>query len=314
MMRYVVYLVGLVFLAWTASTSLTQVRPGERAVIRRFGRILPARPEPGLYVGWPWGIERVDRENVSFVRRVTVGFTAKDDKEDETVPAGQMLTGDHNLVNVEAAIHYKIREADVSQFVLQKDNVEAYVARAAETLLAEWIAGRRVDDVLRRGKADLPAFLLEHLQERVKSYELGIEVEQASITRLEPPEQVKEAFERLTQAETSIRTQRNQADEKAGRMRSEMQSKIVNLEDRAVDYAKEATINAKAEASRFRKRLDQYRELSATDPDYLNALWLDEMTRLYAKMRESGRIDVLDHFLTSEGLSITQFPLPARKK
>src|ERR1019366_1909196 len=114
-MRYLLCAIALLFFGWTVSTALTQVRPGERAVIRRFGRILPTRPEPGLYIGWPWGIEQVDRENVSFVRRINVGFADKTDPEDEIVPAGQMLTGDHNLVNLQAAIDYKIREADVAQ-------------------------------------------------------------------------------------------------------------------------------------------------------------------------------------------------------
>jgi hypothetical protein len=38
------------------------------------------------------------------------------------------------------------------------------------------------------------------------------------------------------------------------------------------------------------------------------------MTRLFAKMQEAGRIDVLDHFLSGEGLNIMQFPLLPKKK
>jgi membrane protease subunit HflK len=314
MLRFILYLLGLALLVWTVSTSLTQVGPGERAVVRRFGRVLDIRPEPGLYVGWPWGIDRVERENVSLVRRVTVGFTVREDKDDEAAPAGQVLTGDHNLVNVQAAIHYRIREADVASFVLQKDNIEAFIARAAETLLAEWIAGRKVDDVLRRGKGDLPAVLQERLQSRLKGYDLGVEIEQASITKLEPPEQVKEAFESLTRAETEIRTRVNQAEEAAGRMRNDMRSRIYALERQAAAYANEERIKATAEASGFHKRLEQYRDLSRKDPDYINVLWFDEMTRLYGRMRETGRVEVLDDFLTREGLNITQFPLLPRKK
>ena len=53
---------------------------------------------------------------------------------------------------------------------------------------------------------------------------------------------------------------------------------------------------------------------NSTNPDYLNALWLDDMTRLYGRMKEAGRIDVLDHYLSKEGLTITQFPLMPKKK
>ena len=38
------------------------------------------------------------------------------------------------------------------------------------------------------------------------------------------------------------------------------------------------------------------------------------MTRTYARMKDAGRLELLDHFLTSEGLTITQFPLLPKKK
>ena len=79
-------------------------------------------------------------------------------------------------------------------------------------------------------------------------------------------------------------------------------------------HATSERIKADTDASSFQKRLTQYRDLSRRDPNYLNVLWLDEMTRLYARMKEAGRIELLDHYLTSEGLSITQFPLQQRKK
>src|SRR5262249_41668518 len=77
-------------------------------------------------------------------------------------PPGQLLTGDHNLVNVRVVVNYTIDADRVEDFVVQLDGdggaerVDALVARAAEAEVAEWVAGRTVDDVLLRGKADLP--------------------------------------------------------------------------------------------------------------------------------------------------------------
>ena len=45
-------------------TGVVEVRRGERAVVRRFGRVLAEQPEPGLWVGLPWGMDRVDRVEV----------------------------------------------------------------------------------------------------------------------------------------------------------------------------------------------------------------------------------------------------------
>ena len=89
-----------------AATGLYQVLPGEVAVVRRFGRVLPERPEPGLHLGLPWGMDRVDRVAVDQLRRVVVGYQ---EGGDAAMPAGQLLTGDHNLVNVQVTIYYKVR-------------------------------------------------------------------------------------------------------------------------------------------------------------------------------------------------------------
>jgi modulator of FtsH protease HflK len=310
MLRVVLVIAGVLFLVVTIVTSLTQVRPHERAVIRRFGEILDTKPEPGLHIGMPWWIDRVDLVPVGPVRTITVGYSDKDDQEGDSVPPGQMLTGDHNLVNVQASINYKIREDEPHLYVLQADNVDAFVARAAESLLAEWIAGRKVDDVLRLGKGELPKFLHDQLQARVQKYDLGIDIEHVSITQIDPPKQVKDAFDQLAHAQTGISTKVNQARQEAAARRSAAEAEAFRLDRSAKAYAREERIKADADADSFAKRLAQYRELSAKNPNYLDAVWLDQMTRIFKGMRDGGRVDVLD---LGGDLTITQFPVPKKK-
>lgn len=313
-MRYVLYVLGFLFVLWTVASSLTQVQSHERAVIRRFGRVLDHKPGQGLYIGLPWGIDRVDLAPVGWERTIEIGFNDKEQKEDDVIPTGQMLTGDHNLVNISMAITYRADEDAPEKFVLQMDNIDAFVARAAEGIVAEWIAGRTVDEILRHGKSELPQALLRALPVRLKDYELGVKVQNASVIKLEPPQEVKDAFDKLAKAKTGIDTRINEAEREANRKRSEAMGRIDLIQREADSYAVIEQRTAKADAETFRKRLAQYQELSRTNPEYLNTLWLDEMTRLYGRMRAEGRIELLDHFLTSEGLSITQFPLQARKK
>jgi membrane protease subunit HflK len=313
-MRWLSALIVLVFLVYTAATAVTQVEPGERAVVRRFGRILPHQPGPGLYVGWPWGIDRVERVAVGRVRRVSVGYAGKESEEGLGTPAGQLLTGDHNLVNIQAEIHFTINEAEVEKFFLQAGNADALVARAAETALAEWIAGRTVDEVLLRGKAILPGALVRQVQARLARYDLGVTIEDASINRLNPPDEVKEAFDSVARAQTAIVTQLNAAHQFANSKQRTAEADIFKMQRLTAVYLHEQRLEARADAEAFAKRLGQYRELTKTNPDYLNVLWLDEMTRLYSRMRAAGRIDLLDHYLTGEGLSIVQFPPLPKKK
>ncbi|MCI0639690.1 MAG: protease modulator HflK [Gemmataceae bacterium] len=315
MKRLVLAALLVLFLGWTVLSAVTQVEPGERAVVRRFGRILDYKPGPGLFIGLPWGCDRVERVAVGQVRRVAVGLDiGPATEEDRLTPPGQLLTGDHNLVNIQAEVNYAVVEDEVVKFVLHKDRVDALVARAAETALAEWIAGRDVFEALRRGKAVLPGYLVQAVQSRIAPYDLGVRIEQASVNRLYPPEEVKDAFDRLAQAETTTSTQRNQAEQEANRKLSEAAGEVFRIRSLASAYVREQRLQAQADAETFLRRWEQYRKLVRQDPHYLNALWQDEMTRLYNRMRESGRIDVLDSFLTGEGLNITQFPLMQKKK
>jgi membrane protease subunit HflK len=317
MRRLALTAILILLLGWTALSSVTQVQPGERAVVRRFGRILDDKPGPGLFIGLPWGLDRVDRVAVGHVRRVTVGFTpdasAPEGKGQDSV-VGQLLTGDHNLVNVVVEVNYAVVEDEVEKFVLLKERVDDLVARAAEAALAEWIAGRDVFEALRRGKAILPGYLVRAVQNRLTPYDLGVRIEQASVQRLNPPDEVKDAFDRVAQAETTTSTRRNEAERLANRKLSEANAEVYRIKSLAAAYAREQRLQAQADAETFLRRWEQYHRLVRQDPNYLNALWQDEMTRLYSRMRETGRIDVLDNFLTGEGLNITQFPLMPKKK
>jgi membrane protease subunit HflK len=313
-MRYVLGAVVILLLA-SLLTGVTQVRPGERAVVRRFGRVLDEKPGPGLYVGLPWGLEQVDRVPIGLVRQVTVGWAGQDAEDlGPNTPPGQLLTGDHNLVNLQVVLDYAVNEDEVERFVVQQDRADGLVARAAEAVLAEWVAGRTVDDVLLRGKLELPAHVVRHTQERIALYELGVRIQEASVTHLNPPAEVRNAFDDVTRAQTEIRTRLYEAEQEADRKLREADAEKFRSQRLTAAYAREQRLLAQAEAENFTKRLKQYQQLRQQNPNYLNALWWDEMSRLYARMRENGRIDLLDHHLAGEGLDITQFPPMPKKK
>jgi membrane protease subunit HflK len=310
-MRLAFAIAAILFVVYTAGTALTQVQPGERAVVRRFGRILPDHPGPGLHIGLPWGIERIDRVPIGNVRRVAVGFREAS-ADDAATPEGQLLTGDHNLVNVQAEIDFIVREEAIDSYALLADLADALVARVAESVLAEWIAGRTVDHALLRGKALLPSVLVDEVNRRLDDYNLGVHVAQASLTRLNPPEDVREAFERVAEAQTNIDTQKYRADQEANRKRQETESELFRLKRSAEAYAKEEVLKATADAQSFLTHLEQYRILSKRQPDYLNVLWQEEMTRFYAKLRANGQVDLLDNYLGAGGINIWQAP-PKKK-
>jgi membrane protease subunit HflK len=283
-------------------------------VVRRFGRILETAVEPGLYIGLPWGMDRLDRVPIGLIRKTTVGHITKESEDPNVTPVGQLLTGDHNLVNVQIEVYYTVNKDAVARYVLQADSIDALVARVAETRLAEWVAGRAVDDILLRGKTALPNWLVGELRTSLASYELGINVDNATVTHLLPPTEVKKYFDDVARVQTEIRTAKNRAEQDADSQYRDTAARVFETQRRTAAYANEQRLAAQAEAMNFDKRRQQYQRLQRDNPHYLAGIWWAEMSQLYAKMRANGRIDLLDHYLDGDGLNITQMPLLPKKK
>jgi membrane protease subunit HflK len=292
-------------------TGVAQIRPEERGVVRRFGAVV-ARPGPGLWIGLPWGIDRLDRVRVRTVRQLDVGYSPQSSEESA---AGQLLTGDQNLVNVKLVVEYAASERDdeLDDFVRTREVADAVLARETEALAAEWVAGRPVDEVLLAGRASLPRWLGDRLPARLAPHRLGVVVQRVTVATLSAPDEVRDAFEAVNQAQTAIRTREYQASQEAGQRLREAEATKFRYEQQAEAYRREKMAFATAEAEAFTKRLEQYRKLRQTNPDILAAIWWDEIGRLLLGMKGRGRVELLDAHIGPNGLDITQF-LPPKKR
>jgi modulator of FtsH protease HflK len=312
-LRYLFLLLAAAYLA----TGVYQVGADERAVVRRFGRVV-ARPGPGLGVGLPWGVDRVDRVPVRAVRQVRVGFDP-DASGGTTAPLGQMLTGDQNLVNVQLVIDYAIGETDedLDNYIIHREQVDTSLARAAEAAIAEWAAGRTIDQALRTGSAALPAWVMDRLPERLADLRLGIRVQRASVAILTAPDEVKSSFEAVDQAQTAVGTRRTQALQERDQRLSQAAALKYRLEQEAAQYRDEQLRQAAAEATAFHNELEAFRRVAKTNPDARAFLWWAETHEtLDALKAAGGETRAIDHFLVNGELNLYTvfdfFGLPRR--
>jgi membrane protease subunit HflK len=312
-MRYFLYGAIFVFLI-SLLTGVTQVQPGEKAVVRRFGRVLDEKPGPGLWIGLPWGLDRVDRVPVDLVRRVSVGYEPAEEETEETPPSGQLLTGDHNLVNVQVAILYSVVEDEAANYVVNQERVDGLIGCCAETVLAEWVAGRPVDDVLLNGKAALPEVLVAGVQQRIQRYGLGVRIQDASVVQLVPPQPVKADFDKVNQAQTETRTREETAKQDRTRLLGEARQEKRRLEKEAEAFAWEQTKQARADAANYEKRLRKYQKFKSTNPTYLHDLVVYMVKGIHADMgKNGGRVEPLGKNLGRE-ITVIKDPFKGKKK
>jgi membrane protease subunit HflK len=298
------YLFTILLVAYLA-TGVYQVGPDERAVVRRFGQVV-ARPGPGLGIGLPWGIDRVDRVPVRTVRQVRVGYDP-DAAAPGATPQGQMLTGDQNLVNVQLVIDYAIGETDedLDNYILHRERADVTLAREAEAAAAEWAGGRTIDQALRTGSAALPAWVMERLGSRLPELRLGIRVQRASVALIAAPDEVRSAFEAVDQAHTAIRTRETQAQQERDQRLSQAAALKYRLAQEAVQYRDEQLRQAEAEADAFRRELEAFQRVAKTNPDALVFLWWAETHEtLDALKAAGGEARPIDSYLVNGELNI----------
>ena len=297
-------------------TGIVPIGSDERGVIRRFGKVV-AQPGPGLWIGWPWGIDRVDRVRVRTVRQLAVGFEPEREADDGSDVSGQFLTGDQNLVNVKLVVEYAIDELNLPNYVRQREIIDSALSQVVEATAREWIAGQTVDDVLLSGRAALPQWIMARLPTRIEPLQLGIVVQRVSVDQLAPPKQVgevsvRDAFEAVNKAQTEIRTRVFQARQESATRLREAEALELQYRKEAEATRQETLTLARADADVFVQRLTQYRKLRGDNPDILAAIWWDETAKLFQGMKARGRIDLLDHHLGGNGLDVTQFVTPPK--
>jgi membrane protease subunit HflK len=210
-------------------------------------------------------------------------------------------------------LYYKVRPEAVEDYVAEGDRVEGLLARAAEAIMGEWVAGRTVDDVLLNGKNDLRGVLTERTQELLDVYRLGVQVLDARVASVAPPEEVKAAFDSVALEQTRMTTRRNQAEQQVEAQWRRAQSEKYRLEQATAAYVHGVKLLAQRDAGRFVQRLEQYREGLRTNPQYLRQIWEEERGKLFALLKQNNQIDLLDHHLGAGGLDvITAPPLPPK--
>lgn len=194
--RAFVPLAALALVLFYLLSGFYTVQPGEVGVVRRFGRVTNGDVQPGLHYRLPWPIERIDKVAVNSVRRA------------ET-PTSLALTGDANLINVRASVHYAVK--DPTAFLLNVIDAATLVAQTGDAALRQVVANVPVDALLTQDKAAIQQRTAELLQTELDGYRAGLQVTAVQLLESSPPGEVADAFRDVASAREDRNTFINEA-------------------------------------------------------------------------------------------------------
>jgi membrane protease subunit HflK len=241
-----------------------RVNPEELGIVLRFGKFVRQLP-PGLNFRWPYPIEQVELPKVTRVNRIEIGMRGSNTSDGRDtagairdVPEESlMLTGDENIVDVDFVVFWQIKNA--SDYLFNIQNPEGTVKDVAESAMREIVGQSDIEPILTEARAKTETSVQELMQQTLDSYGAGVLVRQVQLQKVDPPQQVIDAFRDVQAARADKERLQNEARAYANRVIQEAKGDAERILQAAQGYRGQVIAESKGEADRFLKVYEQYK-------------------------------------------------------
>ena len=219
------FIFGIISLLWLAS-GFYIVQPDEQALVMRFGKFLRiADPGPNYHLPAPIEVHTIHK--VTLIRREEIGFRSvssdfynkssyfsqanksQDNNIKSIIEESMMLTGDENLAEINFIVQWKIKS--LANYALNIIDPDKTVKIAAESSMREIIGNTKLTDAQTDGRAKVEIQAKDLLQNILDEYESGVEIVNLQMLKIDPPQEVIDAFRDVQTARSDKERIINQA-------------------------------------------------------------------------------------------------------
>jgi modulator of FtsH protease HflK len=245
-------------------SSFFKIAPSEVGVILRLGKYSRTTP-PGLHFKIPYidklykvDVENIRKEEFGFRNRTPGQVTAVDRRgfDNESL----MLTADKNVISVAWIVQYRVADpytflfkvSDVRQSI--RDNSESVTRRIVGNMDFDYVLSNR--DLL---AASVKVELQEQLDKLFPKGMSGVNIGTVQFQDINPPDQVKPAFNEVNEADQDMKRLVNEAQETYNRVIPKASGDAKKIIEEAYGYQAERINNAEGETQRFNDILKEYK-------------------------------------------------------
>ena len=304
--RYVLLGIAAIIVIWLAS-GFYRVEPDEQGVVLRFGA-LDRITEPGLNYHLPTPIERVELPKVTRVNPIEIGYRLNTPTNYRIGAGGQevpeealMLTGDENIVDINFAVFWVIKDA--TKYLFNIRNSELVVKAAAESAMREVIGRTDIARAFAEGRGQIKIDTEKLTQEILDSYDSGISITDLQLQKVDPPSQVIDAFRDVQSAKIDLNTLVNQAQSYRNDIVPRARGDASRILQEAQAFRQQVVLQAQGDSSRF---LSVYHAYQVSKNVTTTRLYLET---LQSVLKGAHKI-VLDKNAAASGV-LPYLPLPA---
>lgn len=286
--RIVAIGLGILLVLLYLASGFYSVKPAQRGVVKRLGRIVNDNVLPGIHYHLPWPVETVLRPATTEIRSMTVSFgivagTAQlSEAELEKREADSLMTGDENLVLASMLIQYMIDKPKSYLFKMSK-GVEWLLTRIVRAACIKNAAEMTVDGILITERFEFQNNLKREIQASTKDYDLGIRIASIQIQSIQPPTSVAGAFRDVSSAREDKHKFVQQAEGESNRKLPNARSRANEERSQAMAYANEIVARAEGDSNRFLAAWEEYRKAKNVTAQ---RLYLEAMEQILPKIKK----------------------------
>ncbi len=262
----------IVVLIGVAFSGVRFVKSGEVALVLRFGKLVGDTPEeqihePGILFCFPSFIDEVVTISTDSVMQqdVYTHYT-----EESWGRGTYMLTGDNNVVMINAMVKYKI--SDPVAYALRINEIESIIDSTVRNVMVEASACTDVDLILTSGKKEFEQTIFTNSQTQLDRIKTGVSLQTLELTSVTMPKQVKSIYEQVHAASIEASTLMEEAELYWSTMVPEAQAYAANLLASANTNHSVSIASAQSDLTEFWGLIEEYKE----NPDVVR-------TRVYSE-------------------------------
>ena len=261
------------------ASGIYSIRPGQVGLVRRFGKPIAHEFGPGLHYRLPWPVGKLTKVPVDLIRTVEIGFRATpqattlaprlyewgvqheaagfEGQADEAT----MITGDENLLQVNAIVQYRVTPEGASRFAFGLlSDADTLVRAAAEAALRLAIGRMTLENILTARLSEIERHTSTALNAWLKTYDVGISATGVLVRDIHPPLEIVDAYR-------SVSSARQERDRRVNEAMGEAGERVILARGRAeadVETARadavRKSLKARGDAARFEARQAAYAE------------------------------------------------------
>lgn len=239
-------------------TGFYRVLPEEHGVVLTFGEWTRTQENPGLGYRIPWPIQTIEKVNVTFERRIEVGFRDQAPRRGRQNTTGLgsdipseslMLTGDENIIDIDFVVLWRINDA--GKYLFEIRNPENTIKKVAESAMREVIGRTKIQQALTEGRTQIEQDTKNLMQQMMDDYLSGIVINDVQLQKVDPPSQVVDAFDDVQRARADKERLRNEAEAYSNNIVPRARGEAEKVIQEAEAYKQTVINHATGDAERF---------------------------------------------------------------